>query len=102
MQQQHLSTDREGIAARRNFKLTLENFEFSENVPEDCPFVLTSPRSLQACKLLGIKVRIDKKYMQFFKFRKCFHAKIIMHIQLFQSLQLLKSIDRIIYLTAVF
>ena len=26
-------------------------------VPENCPFVLTSPRSLQACQLAGIKVR---------------------------------------------
>lgn len=35
--------------------LTLDNFE-SDDVPEDCPYVLTSPRSLAACKIVGIRV----------------------------------------------
>jgi len=35
--------------------LTLDNFTIPNEVPENCPFVLTSPRSLQACQLAGIK-----------------------------------------------
>ena len=35
--------------------LTLENFD-SDQIPDDCPFVLTSPRSLEACKLVGVRV----------------------------------------------
>lgn len=40
---------------RHKFHLDLENFD-SDLVPEDCPFVLTSPRSLEACRLLGVRV----------------------------------------------
>ena len=35
--------------------LTLENFD-NDQIPDDCPFVLTSPRSLEACKLVGVRV----------------------------------------------
>lgn len=35
--------------------LTLDNFDCLE--AKDSPYVLTSPRSLEACKILGIKVR---------------------------------------------
>jgi hypothetical protein len=34
--------------------LTLDNFDCLE--AKDSPYVLTSPRSLEACKILGIKV----------------------------------------------
>ena len=34
--------------------LHLDNFLLSSAVPEDCPFVLTSPRSLQACEMVGV------------------------------------------------
>ena len=37
--------------------LTLDNFDRDEEIPPDCPFVLTSPRSLEACKQLGVRVR---------------------------------------------
>jgi hypothetical protein len=37
--------------------LTLDNFDKDEEIPPDCPFVLTSPRSLEACKQLGVRVR---------------------------------------------
>ena len=36
--------------------LTLDNFDKDEEIPPDCPFVLTSPRSLEACKRLGVRV----------------------------------------------
>ena len=36
--------------------LNLDNFLLPCAVPDDCPFVLTSPRSLQACEKLGIQV----------------------------------------------
>ena len=42
---------------RRVLYLNLENFDNDEEIPDDCPFVLTSPRSLQACKQLNVKVR---------------------------------------------
>ena len=35
--------------------LDLDNFD-SEDVPGDCPYVLTSPKSLEACKRLRVKV----------------------------------------------
>ena len=41
---------------RKKLHLTLENFD-RDDVPEDCPYVLTSPRSLEACKRLRVKVR---------------------------------------------
>ncbi|XP_071749057.1 uncharacterized protein [Lepeophtheirus salmonis] len=34
--------------------LNLDNFE-DLDIPEDCPFVLTSPRSLEACRRLNVK-----------------------------------------------
>ena len=45
---------------RNKFNLTLENFD-SVEVPEDFPFVLTSPRSLEACRRLQVKVRKKTK-----------------------------------------
>jgi hypothetical protein len=33
----------------------LDNFLLSSAVPEDCPFVLTSPQSLQACEKVGVQ-----------------------------------------------
>jgi hypothetical protein len=35
--------------------LHLDNFLLPSAVPEDCPFVLTSPRSLQACEKVGVQ-----------------------------------------------
>ena len=47
--------------------LTLNNFDKDEEIPPDCPFVLTSPRSLEACKRLGVRVShtpfIDQNYI---------------------------------------
>ena len=43
------------VNAGNTIELTLENFD-SDEIPEDCPFVLTSPRSLEACKLVGVRV----------------------------------------------
>lgn len=40
--------------------LTLDNFD-SDEVPDDCPFVLTSPRSLEACRMVGVKVSAWKQ-----------------------------------------
>ena len=40
------------LAVSKNHK----NRHNHRQVPENCPFVLTSPRSLQACQLAGIKV----------------------------------------------
>ena len=39
----------------KSFHLDLENFD-SDDVPDDCPYVLTSPRSLEACKRLRVQV----------------------------------------------
>ena len=39
-------------------ELTLENFD-SDEIPDDCPFVLTSPRSLEACKIVGVRVSYE-------------------------------------------
>lgn len=36
--------------------LTLDNFNIDSEVPEACPFVLTSPRSLEACRRTGVQV----------------------------------------------
>ena len=36
--------------------LTLDNFNIESEVPEACPFVLTSPRSLEACRRTGVQV----------------------------------------------
>ena len=36
--------------------LTLDNFNLDSEVPENCPFVLTSPRSLEACRRADIQV----------------------------------------------
>merc|ERR1719397_1307170 len=35
--------------------LTLDNFHLESQVPEDCPYVLTSPRSLEACAVVGVQ-----------------------------------------------
>jgi len=35
--------------------LTLDNFNLPSEVPENCPFVLTSPRSLEACRRAGVQ-----------------------------------------------
>jgi len=35
--------------------LTLDNFNLDSEVPENCPFVLTSPRSLEACRRADIQ-----------------------------------------------
>ena len=37
--------------------LTLDNFNIESEVPENCPFVLTSPRSLEACRTAGVQVK---------------------------------------------
>ena len=36
--------------------LTLDNFTSESEVPENCPFVLTSPRSLEACRRAAVQV----------------------------------------------
>ncbi len=36
--------------------LHLDNFDLEDSVPPECPFVLTSPRSLEACRIMGVKV----------------------------------------------
>ena len=48
-----------GADLKKKFHLSLDNFD-SEDIPEDCPYVLTSPRSLEACKRLRVKVRLTK------------------------------------------
>ena len=35
--------------------LDLDNFD-ADDVPDDCPYVLTSPTSLEACKRLRVQV----------------------------------------------
>ena len=37
---------------------TKSNEDDNHQVPENCPFVLTSPRSLEACRRAGVQVRI--------------------------------------------
>ena len=39
--------------------LTLDNFNIDSEVPEACPFVLTSPRSLEACRRTGVQVGLS-------------------------------------------
>lgn len=43
----------------KSYHLDLSNFESSE--ADNCQYVLTSPRSLKACKKAGIKVCFFKK-----------------------------------------
>ena len=38
--------------------LTLENFD-SDDIPSDYPYVLTSPRSLAACKHFAVRVSFN-------------------------------------------
>ena len=38
--------------------LTLDNFTLPDCVPDNCPFVLTSPRSLEACRRAGVQVTV--------------------------------------------
>ena len=44
--------------AGNTIELTLDNFD-NDEIPDDCPFVLTSPRSLEACKVVGVRVSIE-------------------------------------------
>jgi hypothetical protein len=41
--------------------LTLENFD-GDDIPDDYPYVLTSPRSLAACKHFGVRVSSSREY----------------------------------------
>ena len=52
--------------------LHLDNFTLSISVPEDCPFVLTSPRSLQACEIVGVQVNLYFLVMNMFSEKKSF------------------------------
>ena len=45
------------LSSINRLNLTLENFDQEDIVPENCPYVLTSPRSIEACKIVGIRVR---------------------------------------------
>ena len=45
-----------GNSKNNKLHLTLDNFD-SDDVPSDYPYVLTSPRSLAACKHFGVRVR---------------------------------------------
>ena len=47
----------ENLTSINRLNLTLENFDQDDFVPENCPYVLTSPRSIEACKIVGIRVR---------------------------------------------
>ena len=47
--------DSSGSGGDKKFHLNLENFD-GDDVPDDCPYVLTSPRSLEACKRLRVQV----------------------------------------------
>lgn len=46
-------------STEKKLHLDLDNFD-RDDVPEDCPYVITSPRSLEACKRLGVKVSKEK------------------------------------------
>ena len=46
---------------RGAFHLDLDNFD-GDDVPDDCPYVLTSPRSLEACKRLRVQVSRKLKH----------------------------------------
>jgi hypothetical protein len=37
-------------------QLNLDNFDEDQIIQENCPYVLTSPRSLQACRIQGVRV----------------------------------------------
>jgi hypothetical protein len=39
----------------QQLNLTLDNFD-GDDIPDDYPYVLTSPRSLAACKHFGVRV----------------------------------------------
>lgn len=41
--------------------LNLNLYNFDQNDASDCPYVLTSPRSLEACANQGVKVRIERR-----------------------------------------
>jgi len=43
------------LSSINRLNLTLENFDQEDIVPENCPYVLTSPRSIEACKIVGIR-----------------------------------------------
>merc|ERR1712223_1860084 len=45
----------ENLSSINRLNLTLENFDQDDFVPENCPYVLTSPRSIEACKIVGIR-----------------------------------------------
>merc|ERR1712223_932976 len=45
----------ENLSSINRLNLTLENFDQDDFVPEKCPYVLTSPRSIEACKIVGIR-----------------------------------------------
>ena len=46
----------ENLSSIQQLNLNLDNFDL-DNVPENCPYVLTSPRSLEACRIVGVRVR---------------------------------------------
>ena len=64
------------LSSINRLNLTLENFDQEDIVPENCPYVLTSPRSIEACKIVGIRVRniqkLGKSLIQSF-IQSCFH-----------------------------
>ena len=72
-----------GTANLSNLNLTLENFD-SDDVTPDCPYVLTSPRSLEACKLVGVRVRLRDC-----SFLKSFFIAKFSTIHFFQPVDLL-------------
>ena len=43
------------VGKNNKLHLTLDNFD-SDDIPSDYPYVLTSPRSLAACKHFGVRV----------------------------------------------
>ena len=53
-----MSRIRGGKSRHNRFHLDLDNFD-GDHIPEECPFVLTSPRSLEACRILDVKVGQD-------------------------------------------
>ena len=64
------------VTAGNTVELTLDNFD-NDEIPDDCPFVLTSPRSLEACKVVGVRVSTEnflfhkeKKIFSSFQYRK--------------------------------
>ena len=65
----------DGNSSTSPLELTLENFD-SDQVPDDCPFVLTSPRSLEACKLVGVRVSKYYSGTECFASKKQFKQKL--------------------------